>query len=69
MGLIQNQIPRANEDEQAKEDVERRARELARRVMSTPPQPNRWPKKDTSPKKDRERASKPRKRGQAGEAS
>ena len=45
------------------EEVERRARELARRVMSKPPQPRAKPKSST--KSDPGDASRPRKRARA----
>lgn len=53
------------EKEPTKEEVERRAKELARRVMSTPPQPRTKPK----PAKETGGASKPRKRGRAASGS
>jgi hypothetical protein len=57
-------------EELSKEEIERKARELARRVMSTPPQPHSWPKKPKrDAKPDRSGASKPRKRGRVGEES
>ena len=55
------------EKELPKEEVKRRARELARRVMASPPQRQEWPKQ--KPTKSRGVASKPRKRAQAGAAS
>src|SRR5438105_1054650 len=51
-----------------KEEVERRARELAQRVMSKPPQPQAWPKKPKATK-SRADAAKPSKRARAAEAS
>lgn len=56
------------ENEPTKEEVERRARELARRVMDTPPQPHDRPKKPKAPK-ETGGASKPGRRAPVGEAS
>lgn len=53
-------------DELTKEELERRAGELARRVMNTPPKPRAKPKPT---KKTPERASKPKKRERVGEGS
>ena len=53
-------------DDLSPEEVDQRARELARRVMSQPYKPQEWPKK---PKPAGSDDAKPRKRGQAGEAS
>jgi hypothetical protein len=55
-------------EELTKEEAERRAGDLAHRLMSKPPQPQEWPKKE-APKEAPARASKPRKRGRAGGAS
>ncbi len=52
------------EQELTKEEIDRRAREIARRVMSTPPQPQQWPGKSKA-KATPERVSKPRKRVRA----
>ena len=52
--------------ELTKEEIEERAKELARRTMAQPPQPQEWPKKPTKAQSD---AAKPRKRGRAGAAS
>ena len=43
-------------EELTKEEVNQRARELARRVMSTPAQPQSWPK-EAKPTTSPERAS------------
>jgi hypothetical protein len=55
-------------DEPTKEEIEQRARELARRVMSKPYEPQKWPGGE-KPKKAAGDASKPRKRAPTGEAS
>ncbi len=58
------------EPELIPEEVDKRARELARRVMSKPPERQQWPgrgKQKATPTPSG--ASKPRKRGRAGEAS
>jgi len=52
-------------DEFTKEEVERRAGELARRVMSQPPQPRTKPKPPAKAGAD----AKPRKRRQAASGS
>lgn len=39
------------EDEPTKEEVDRRARELAQRVMSKPYEPQKWPGKSKPPRK------------------
>ena len=52
------------DQELTKDEVDQRARELARRVMTTPPKPQEWPKKPKATP-DRSGASKPRKRGRA----
>ncbi len=58
------------EEELTKEEIDRRARELARRVMAKPPQPREWPKKPKSEATPaRSVASKPRKRGQPASGS
>lgn len=54
------------EQELTPDEVDQRARELARRVMSQPYKPQEWPKK---PKPTGSDDAKPRRRGQAGEAS
>jgi hypothetical protein len=57
-------------DELTPEEVDRRARELAQRVMSQPYKPQEWPKKPRPAAKPKGSGdAKPRKRGQAGEAS
>jgi hypothetical protein len=57
-----------DEHDLTKEEIERRAGELARRVMSTPPKPRAKQKPEPTPAAP-ERVAKPRKRGQVGEAS
>jgi hypothetical protein len=49
-------------EELTKEEIEQRARELARRTMGRPPQPHEWPKKAApKAKADRSDASRPQK--------
>ena len=52
-------------------NAERRAREVAHRLLTTPPQPKiaRKPNKEAKPKTARYDASKPERRGQADKAS
>jgi hypothetical protein len=58
------------EPELTKEELDRRAGELAQRVMSKPPQPHVWPKKaKPDAKPARSGASKPRKRERAAVGS
>jgi len=55
-------------DEFTKEEVEQRAGELARRVMTKPPEPRQWPgKAKPTPKPAAD--AKPRKRRQAASGS
>jgi hypothetical protein len=54
--------------ELTKEEVDQRARALARRVMSTPAKPQEWPKKPKATSA-RSGASKPRKCGHAATES
>jgi hypothetical protein len=53
-------------DELTKEEAERRAREVARRMLTTPPQPRTKPKPDAKAAGD---GAKPRKRGRPAAAS
>jgi hypothetical protein len=54
------------EQEFTPEEAERRAREVARRMLNTPPQPRTKPKPDA---KAAGGAAKPRKRGRVASAS
>jgi hypothetical protein len=56
-------------EELTKEEVERRAGELARRLMEMPPQQQVWPKKGKAAKPARSGASKPGKSGRVGAGS
>ena len=55
-------------EELTKEEVDRRAREIAQRVMAKPAKPQEWPKRG-KPTKSRDGASKRGKRARVGEAS
>jgi hypothetical protein len=55
-------------DDLTKDEIEQRARDLARKLMAKPPEPQEWPKK-VAPKAAPLRASKPRKPARSGGAS